>query len=86
MGALRVDHSPTMSGPGEEFRSCANVLHEMTVALTEAIEAKKGTGKAADPDAVWAGLARRYWAEAEALELSRSTPAMLSHGNGSQRL
>jgi hypothetical protein len=70
-GRLFVDHSPTKSGPGEEFRAVHVLLHDMTEIITAAIEAKKGTGAPPNIPAVWMDLARRYWAEAEAAELER---------------
>lgn len=72
-GVLFVDHSLTKSGPGEEFRAVRDLLHDMSEAITAAIEAKKGTGEPPDMSAVWMDLARRYWAEAEATELARAS-------------
>lgn len=78
-GRLLVDHSPIKSGPGEEFRAVHVLLADMSAAIQAAFDAKKGTGMPPDMDAMWANLASRYWAEAEAVELARvsaeSTPA-----------
>lgn len=61
---MLVDFSPTNDQPAKFFRCKADLLHDITVEIGACRESK------ASP-AMWQRLGGRYWAEAEALELSR---------------
>lgn len=71
-GALLVDLSPTLDGAGEEFRAGHALMSEIRGAMREA-EAKSEDGHMPDWGMMWAGLASRYWAEAEAMGIARAS-------------
>lgn len=70
-GRLMVDFSPGRNGPGETFREAGRVRLQ----ILKAVQAADTEG---ERRAALRKLAASYWAEGEALELSRATEASAS--------
>lgn len=77
---MLVDFSPTNDQPAKLFRCKDDLLHDITVEIGACRESKPSILHGPDLPAMWQRLGGRYWAEAEALELSRVAAASPSSG------